>query len=148
MLVSSNLYGGELWESVYYDMSYSELNSLYTLKEASGLFIPDYKDYFGEIIFFQGHYFKPKFIVVSDQVKEVHLISENTILDVVNLYKQYINYYESKFGKPDEYTKSGENYEIYEWYVDDLNVVLTRKGNRQKLPEILIQFRQKPPFNQ
>jgi len=145
LLISSKSQSEELWNSVNYDMSFNELESLYSLKEVSDHFIPHYRDYFGELVLFQGVSFKPRFILISDKVKEVELTNEYSISDVPRQYKEFISYYENNYGAYDKHTKYSEKHEIYEWKVEKVTIHLTRKGNRKKQPIILIRFTHEQP---
>ena len=145
LLISSKSKSEELWDSVNYDMSFSELSSLYSLKEASDHFIPHYRDYFGDSVLFQGVSFKPRFILISDKVKEVELINQNPISDVPRKYKEFISYYENNYGAYDNHIEYSEKHEIYEWKIKKVTIHLTRKGNRKKQPIILIRFTHEQP---
>lgn len=145
LLISSKSKSEELWGSVNYDMNFNELSSFYSLKEAPDQFIPHYRDYFGNSVLFQGTYFKPRFILISDKVKEVELKNQNPIQDVLRIYKRFINYYENNYGAYYNHIEYSEKHEVYEWKIDKVTIHLTRKGNRKKQQIILIRFTHEQP---
>jgi len=115
---------GKLWERVFYDMPVSELKEIYQIEPLSEPFA-GYSDYSYKDIKILDERFKVIFEAAHNQVKEVSLKYDNPSNPDTKLFGKLSQMLSEQYGPPKSYEKGHGCYEIYEWRLNELVVMLT-----------------------